>query len=40
MGQKKKKKTKKKKNEKKAFLTALATAIRKDPTTPIRKHAY
>ena len=29
---------KKKKNEKKAFLTALALAIKKDPTTSIGKH--
>ena len=28
-----------KKNEKKAFLTALATVIKKDPTTSIRKNA-
>ena len=27
------------KNKKKAFLTALATAIKKDPTMLIRKHA-
>ena len=26
------------KNEKKVFLTALATVIKKDPTTLIRKH--
>ena len=28
-----------KENEKKVFLTALATVIKKDPTTSIRKHA-
>ena len=26
------------KNEKKAFLTALGSVIKKDPTRPIRKH--
>ena len=31
---------KKKKKKKKGFLTALATAIKKGPTTSIKKHTY